>query len=311
MLPVRVLYIASTPRSGSTLVGNILGQAPGFFHVGELNRLWFRLVRRPSTTCGCGDELAECPFWSQVIDRVESAAGFPGRAEIDRMVLADQGLRGFAKQKVKAPDDAYRDTIEATYRAVSDLTEGQVIVDSSKKAGYGATLAALPSLDVRFVHLVRDPRGMAASRTRRARAESGLALRARSLLADSLRWAAWNLAGESLAASGRGVRVNYENLTANPRPAVETALALFDADVDLAPAIDGKTVKLAPTHTVWGNRSRFNTGAVDIVDDRRWVAELSPWERRLAAGLPGPLLSRYGYSREVAGPREISSGSSS
>jgi hypothetical protein len=33
---IRVLYIAGPSRSGSTLIGRILGEIPGFFDTGEL-----------------------------------------------------------------------------------------------------------------------------------------------------------------------------------------------------------------------------------------------------------------------------------
>ncbi|MDH3678880.1 MAG: sulfotransferase [Acidimicrobiia bacterium] len=298
MPSVRVLYITSTPRSGSTLVGNVIGQAEGFVHVGELNQLWFRLVGRPSTTCGCGVELTDCPFWSEVLQRVESTPGFPGRDQMHEIQLGAEGLRGFAHQKLVAADRGYRETVERLYQVISELCDGQVIVDSSKKVGYGAMLPSVPSLDVRFLHLIRDPRGMAASRTRRSRAERGALLRVRSLLADSARWVGLNLAAESLA-NEQGVRVNYEAFTANPRPEIERALALFMPDADLDAIVDGSTVHLQPTHTVWGNRSRFTTGAVEIVDDQRWTTELSVWERRLATGLPRPFLGRFGYSVEA------------
>ncbi|MEK8106123.1 hypothetical protein NKG94_14870 [Micromonospora sp. M12] len=62
---VRVLYLAGSGRSGSTLVTTVLGQLPGFFAAGELRYLWRRglLENRP---CGCGSPLADCPVWAPV-----------------------------------------------------------------------------------------------------------------------------------------------------------------------------------------------------------------------------------------------------
>ena len=37
---IKVLYIAGNGRSGSTLLGVLLGQIPGFFNVGEVRRVW-------------------------------------------------------------------------------------------------------------------------------------------------------------------------------------------------------------------------------------------------------------------------------
>ena len=294
MRPVRVLYLSSMPRSGSTLFGNILGQPDGFTHVGELNRLWFRLARSPSP-CGCGADLETCPLWSEVLARLESSPDYPGRTVMNETQLAAQGLRGFAKLKVVRADPSYRATISRLYEIVAEVVDGQIIVDSSKKVGYGALLGTLPTLDVRYVHLLRDPRGIAASRARRLRDDQSVVVRARSLLADSVRWVAWNLAAESLGPAGASAQVRYEDLTADPRPEVERALALFEPNIDLDPLFDGSTVRLEPSHTVWGNRSRFATGDVEITSDNRWKTELQGWERRVATGLPRPLLGRYGY----------------
>ena len=37
---LKVLFIAGTSRSGSTLLGQLLGQIDGFIHIGELRQLW-------------------------------------------------------------------------------------------------------------------------------------------------------------------------------------------------------------------------------------------------------------------------------
>ena len=50
---VKVLFLAGKGRSGGTLLASLLGQLPGFFNIGELNRLWdWGLVS--NYRCGCG-----------------------------------------------------------------------------------------------------------------------------------------------------------------------------------------------------------------------------------------------------------------
>src|SRR3954452_12149224 len=65
----RVLSIVGPGRSGTTILGNILGEVEGVTNAGELRWLWRRglMERRP---CGCGLPPAECPRWSAVLDRV-------------------------------------------------------------------------------------------------------------------------------------------------------------------------------------------------------------------------------------------------
>src|SRR3954466_8311379 len=64
----RVLSIVGPGRSGTTILGNILGEVQGITNAGELRWLWRRglMEQRP---CGCGLPPVECPRWSVVLDR--------------------------------------------------------------------------------------------------------------------------------------------------------------------------------------------------------------------------------------------------
>ena len=63
-----VLYIAGWGRSGSTIMVNILGQLPGFAHVGEISNVWTRGVLE-NNPCGCGTPFGECATWSSIFAR--------------------------------------------------------------------------------------------------------------------------------------------------------------------------------------------------------------------------------------------------
>jgi len=63
--PERVIYIAGSGRSGSTLVERTLGAIPGWVNIGEL----IELFRKPSVAaelCGCGQPFSSCVFWYEV-----------------------------------------------------------------------------------------------------------------------------------------------------------------------------------------------------------------------------------------------------
>ena len=66
---MRVLFLAGSGRSGSTLVTTALGQVDGFFAAGELRYLWQRglVDNRP---CGCGRPFRECPVWTAILRAV-------------------------------------------------------------------------------------------------------------------------------------------------------------------------------------------------------------------------------------------------
>src|SRR5690606_27812442 len=62
----RIVFIAGSWRSGSTLLGDLLGAAQGLHHVGELHHFWGRGLQM-NWRCGCGEKFRSCPFWSRVI----------------------------------------------------------------------------------------------------------------------------------------------------------------------------------------------------------------------------------------------------
>src|SRR5439155_13251896 len=67
--------------SGSTILGNLLGELEGFFHAGELRRLWGEAL--PSgAPCGCGAPIGDCPVWSKVLAHPSVASLDP--AQVDR-----------------------------------------------------------------------------------------------------------------------------------------------------------------------------------------------------------------------------------
>ena len=70
--PTKVLYIAGSGRSCTTLLGHILGQVPGFCFIGEAMYAGRVLGDR---LCGCSAPLEDCEFWNAV--RREAAGDLP------------------------------------------------------------------------------------------------------------------------------------------------------------------------------------------------------------------------------------------
>ena len=71
----KVLSILGPGRSGTTILGNILGEVPGFFAAGEVRFVWQRglIERRP---CGCGMPVPDCSVWSAVLRRLAVTGTF-------------------------------------------------------------------------------------------------------------------------------------------------------------------------------------------------------------------------------------------
>ena len=63
---VKVLYIAGQGRSGSTILGDTLGQVEGFAHVGEFLEFW-GILTAGRVPCGCGVPVVACKMWEDVL----------------------------------------------------------------------------------------------------------------------------------------------------------------------------------------------------------------------------------------------------
>lgn len=310
---IKVLYIAGSGRSGSTLLDNILGQVGGLVSVGELRFLWERGMVQ-DRLCGCGRPFHECPVWT---DRLVEAFG---RVDaIDPHVAMAQQLSRSRVRHIPAvlvsarrgghgagPATAHLERLERLYRAVGVVAGAPIVVDSSKLPAYGYLLDQTTGIDLHVLHLVRDPRAAAYSWIRKKvqpdRGSAGY-MEPQSVIHSSVLWTVWNGTAEALWASdsSRYLRLRYEDLVANPRPAIERVLdfvgapASVGADHDRLPFMNATTVVLGENHTVAGNPNRLIQGAVSIRADDEWVSKMPRAQQRLVTALTLPLLRRYGY----------------
>ncbi len=306
--PMKVLFIAGAGRSGSTLLDGILGQIPGFVSVGELRYIWERGFLE-DRLCGCGEPFSSCSFWTAV---VSDAFGSPPRVDPSRMqALQRLGTRIRQLPRILTGTDAtildamgvYLDEMAHLYEAIAGQSNAHVIVDSSKLPTYGYFVGRLPRIDLRILHLVRDPRATAYSwlRTKTLPDRAGATMQRQRPFKSAALWSVWNLTAERLWSSDphRYTRVRYEDLVRDPRGIVEQIVSFVGERAEKLPFASSHTVDLACTHSVAGNPSRFRTGLVDIRADDEWATELQPRMRAIVETVSLPLRGRYGYARRV------------
>jgi hypothetical protein len=315
---VRVLYIAGTGRSGSTILARILGAVDGFFLGGELYYVWQRGLIE-NRLCGCGVRFSECDFWQTVLER---AFGGPGGVDardmarrlrhdirvrrLPRMLLARGGRSQTGFDLVR-----YGPAVASLYRTIQSATGARVIVDSSKFPGYGFLLGRIPGLDVRVVHLVRDPRGAAYSWIRRKvqpdRQSFGY-MQQRTGPVTAFMWNVNNLVAESLwrGDPGRYLRIRYEDFIRQPRGTVERVLGMLGEESAALPFRGERRVELGANHTFSGNPDRLSAGVIDVRGDEEWLSRMAWRDKAMITALTWPLLRRYGYAtRPWRGPAGV------
>ncbi|MGC5012145.1 sulfotransferase [Streptosporangium sp. DT93] len=303
--PLTILCVTGWCRNGSTIIGNILNEVPGVFHVGELHFLWMNAVGRGSnTSCGCGRPLVECRIWSEVLRSVRPAGL---SAEAHAAVVRRRQLscvrtrhtwrvlrRGLYRDDVRE----HAELMSRTYHAIAGATGARVIVDTTKIPGEAALLPHLDGVRPYYVHLVRDPRAVAQSWSREK--EYCYVM---SSPKSTAYWHGFNVASQAILRHNRerSVFLRYEDFIADPAGTIDRLLRFCGAGPDGNP-MRGRTVDLRPNHTVTGNPDRFHAGTTLIRErDDSWTTELA-WPARLAATtLSWPLFGRYGYP--LGGPR--------
>jgi hypothetical protein len=280
------------------MLERLLGEIPGVTPLGEVVHLWARGVLADEP-CGCGERFSECPFWHKVGSRAfggwrgrQAESQLDLRARVDRTRRVPLVLLGLISREAQLA--TYVSAYARIYAAAAEIADGRVVVDSSKHASLAYCLASI--VDLRVVHVVRDPRAVAASWRRKVRRpEDGRPMTRWSPWRTALHWVAENLAFELLAVRGvRVTRVRYEDLVADP---VATLRALAaELRLPCTPQalsfLDGRHAELGLAHTVSGNPMRFALGRIGVRDRR---GDLPAAQRRLVTALTLPLLLRYGY----------------
>jgi hypothetical protein len=295
-----ILCVNGWCRNGSTIIGNVLGEVPGFFHVGELHFLWKNSAGTGSNNrCGCGAELTSCPIWSRILP-VGRPPGVSAREHAAIVTQRQQECvrarhtwrilrRGLHNQNIRE----HAELMTSVYRAVAERTGARVIVDTTKIPGEAALLPHLDGVTPRYVHLVRDPRAVSQSWSKQK--EYAYVMPAWK---STGYWHGFNLAAEAIGRRypGRSMFLRYEDFTADPAGAIGRLLTFCGAGQEINPLAGGRTIDLHVNHTVTGNPDRFHSGPTVIRDrDDAWRDGLPLSARLTTLALSWPRSRRYGY----------------
>ena len=302
----RLVYVGGMGRSGSTLIERLLGELPGFCSVGETVHLWRRGVVE-NELCGCGLPFSDCGFWTDVgkeafggwqrLD-VQRVLGLKGR--VDRTRFLPALLNGRDEGRLAERSARYTELYHRLYTAIALVGGSSVIIDSSKHASLAACLRRRYGARMRLLHVVRDPRAVAHSWSKRvprpdASPDSSEPEMARYCAGRSaVQWMAQNTCFDALARRGvPTLRVRYEDFTAAPNEEF-ARIAEFVGYRGERPDLGGG-VALSQGHALSGNPMRFAAGPVGVRADRGWQEALSPQRRRLVTVVTAPVRQRYGY----------------
>ena len=196
-MSARLVSVIAAGHSGSTLLDMVVGSIPGAFSAGEVTHLPWQIYRNeragPSASlqklCSCGNGFKECPVWSRVLSGIGQERGFdiysdPFRFSISlfqedkftyRPSVAHRVGRvlyhaSFRYRGLEFMGSLFRKLLRKKtdnnwllFDTVSEVTNKQFIVDSSKCEFRASLLQARCPDRVYFIVLIRDIRGVAYS----------------------------------------------------------------------------------------------------------------------------------------------------
>jgi hypothetical protein len=250
---MRLIYIAGTAHSGSTLLDLMLNAHPDIVSVGEVLKLNRRTKRKRSgrekfTLCSCGAPISQCEFWARVDARIREADG----RRLDELELQDHQV-----------NDSSRTDNSVLFKGISHVSGKNVVVDSSKLPQRLAQLMSLDEIDVYPIHLVRDPKGQLAS-----------VIDQWGLFRGIVNYEVVHLHIRRLLKQVPHSVVRYEELVRNPKVTLDAilkplGLRFHPRQLDWADQAK---------HSVAGNHLRMKTTS-ELVLDERWKQRLSRLQR--------------------------------
>lgn len=285
----------------STLLAQLLNNHPDISCLGDT--LPHRRVY-PNQTCGCGEKVADCPFWQEVNRRLDSDRFahcdhmIPAYPQVVRSWRLNPYLaRGLTAAALlmgpgvwKVAETSSREFLESFLlygEVVCELQGTRVFVNSHKSL---TSLLAFRSLlqsraEIRILHLIRDPRGYFLSE-RKQDAKVSPRASARRWLLYHQRVARM----QRYAVPGGYMRVLYEDLCREGEATMAKVCTLLG--VDVLP-LCRPTVHPEKDH-VLGNVTRFAFDG-QIRPSLTWMDEVSKADQEEILRVTKPLSEELGY----------------
>lgn len=304
--PIKVLYIAGEGRSGSTIMGNVLGEIDGFFFIGEAISIWHHFLIH-NRLCACGVPANNCPTWQKILNiafnlkvvdahKMEKQGKTYARNRFLWKILLSNRTNKLHKEVAE-----YLHHTKNLYHGISIGTNTEVIVDSSKKPTYAFLLNMIPSIEVYILHLVRDSRGVAHSwgkgKIQQQVSDEVIYMHQFTPLKSAWRWNISNLLTELLLRHPpqNFLTIRYEDFVEEPAKTLSKVLQLLNLSERNFPIRAHNQAHLTTNHAIWGNPNRFLTGNITLRHDREWQQTMPTKSKRIITLLTKPGLRRYQY----------------
>ena len=293
---VKIIYIAGSGRSGTTIMDRVLGTLDG---VTSLNQI-YPFGEPERRYCSCGDNVGECPFWTEVMQNSAMLPSDTGRLielreKVDHTKYLPLLFTKAGRKLLNGNLQEYLDRLRDLYSAIAVASEGDILVDSSKVASRALILSMISEFEVYVVHMVRDARGVLFSWQKKKERKGGY-LTGPGMGKTLRYWITDNIGAEMLSVQTPYTRVRYEDFAECPRKVVaQIQDAIPPISTKSLQFIDERSINLGTVHSISGNPDRFHKGETTIRVDDQWKESLEPMKKMTTQWIVYPLLRRYDY----------------
>ncbi len=311
MKKIKVLYIASYGRSGTTLLERLLGQVNDLFPAGELRYIWERSIKE-NQLCGCNKTFKDCEVWQRII---KNAFSNPKKIykDIDKIIKLQYSMdriRCIVSLKLGRFNDNLKtfcqEYVYPLYSSILGTTDKKIIIDSSKFPSYLYILSKCDFIDLHVIHMIRDSRAVAYSWGRKKlkpEITNKINYMPRySLIKSSINWITFNLLilriGKRIGPD-KYIQVRYEDMVKDPETALQSILKSLNIKNSLSFLNDKNYVNLPAYHSVSGNPMRFKTGSIKLQIDDEWKRKMPAKDKLLVSLITYPFSKKFYYKHII------------
>lgn len=303
MKKIPLIYITSPSFSGSTLLATLLSAHRDISSVSEMSGL-IPEVELETYKCGCGELMCSCPFWQELnekmnqIDSPFSLDNFQtkfifGSNRFTQVLMCRSLKNNFlnsCRDSCLSCFPGYRNKLMrirqrnlAFIQSALEISGKTIFLDATKDPIRMKYLSKIPELDLRILHLTRDPRANANSykKNKKISIQKG-AFYWQRIHRDILRIC------RSLPSIPK-IHCRYEDLCSNPEEEMQRILEAFGFNGDKSLFDYG-----SPRHII-GNRMRLSE-KFEIKHDESWREEISKDDQEEVLRMVKLLANQFGYS---------------
>lgn len=265
-----ILCIMSDVRSGSTLLENILSNAPNTISVGELCHLDSHLYKGQcgktwNWTCTCGMSITTCIFWKKILKNLKEKDITICNTTLQKIKKNDSENK---IKKISTYNKKILNTINEIYGAVFEKNNFNTIIDSSKHTDYVIQLYKSSDYSIKIIYLKRDIRAVVLSKIKWATIFGSKNKNIYKTLINSKMHDIFLKKQLKQVRKIDVIRVKYEDLAQNPQNTINKIAEKFNLPYFDAP----EYMDSANSHTIGGTPNRF--GKIKIKYDEKWKTDI-------------------------------------